>query len=926
MSTRAPNAYGVYYVPDHLRAHYKITHDRPVLMELKDSEVHAMKSRGMSPPKRAEPHVESSHWKARAAQVREKQASQSVLTGPEKYHSRRKEFSHYDLPTGETLAVHKSIEKGFHSSGAKDLSGQMKWLDDNKHSGHNAFVFARAEKKASQTRPDLAHFVNGLSDHDILSDPHFDPHGGFSDGKDLRMKYTAYSSGDKKHWAKSSHKLHAQVFGMGKTASLCRQIAGTINPFVFARAEKKASGLGETTHLRRLALAVHGHEAALAGGLVGGGIGALGGGALGGEEHKGRNRMLGGSVGAVAGAVGGSALRDHLRAHGIADHLHPHARDLLARPGGVERLHSLRHAASRSKATAEDLDRAGKIMSKRYGVKVGSLCRQIAGTINPSDFARFEELYKEAAVAELIPRTPCVQESLGHLLSQPMVSGAEMLQKAASLQRAPTAVVQLRPHGYGYILKTAAAPEGTAPKEQKVSKEQAQQALPQQMLDTADQQGVATTTEVQADPDPLTETPQPIQGFGMYKVFEAGTGKQLVGYVIPGLFDPMQGTNSPMQLFFNGGQFALQPEINGVMVALSYNLPEAQEARGMGIFYKTDGRSIIATVPYNVATKVTVEGREYYSATTQDGQEVQLTMSDGLQKPVATSPQEIAIPADFSFLALDGPVQLDGVQEQPQQGVPGDPTGGAPAPQQAAPAQEKAPAQPAAPQKQEVKLNGGTGLQGQPAQDPTAAAKQAAAPSMCEIRAWANEGGPGGGVRLSGPVFSKHGSGEYNWADGIFWLAATGMPQNLSMACIEKAASTGSVVRMYGLRQLSPHNPGLLKSAAAEAVASLVGRHIPERPCLLKEALAIGHNKEARTLVGTDAIDNLLALNFLNPENVQTFVDNLPHFEETASKLAGLVFATQLGLQSVPKEAAVRAMECLEGVIKGLKALQDYKL
>jgi len=562
---------------------------------------------------------------------------------------------------------------------------------------------------------------------------------------------------------------------------------------------------------------------------------------------------------------------------------------------------------------------AGRLR-ERLGGKQASLCLEIAGTINPSDFARFEELYKEAAVAELLPRTECVRESLGDLLSQPLSSSAEMLQKAASLQTEPTTVIQLRPHGYGYMLKWAAAPEGTQPKEQPISKDQAQQALPQQMLDTADQQGVATTTDVQAEPDPLVETPQPITGFGMYKVFEAGTGKQLVGYCIPGLFDPMQGTNTPTQLWFNGGQFALQPEINGVMVALSYNLPESQEARGMGVFYKTDGKGIIATVPYNVLTKVTVEGREYYSATTQEGAEVQLVMSEGLQKPVATSPQEIAIPMDFSFLALDGQVQLDGAQEQPV-GVPGDPTGGV---EQAAPAD---PMQPAPGGKKPVKLNGGASdVSGQAAQDPMAQAKKASMPTMCEIRAWRNDRGPGGGMRLSGPVFEKNGSGTYDWVDGIFWLAAAGMPQNLSLACIEKAASSGEVIQMYGLRQLTPHAPGLLKDATAEAVADLVGTHIPERPCLLKEAIALGHSKEARTLVGTDAIDNLLALNFVNTENVQTFVEHIPHLEETASKLAGLVFATQLGLQSVPKQAAIRAMECLEGVITGLKALQDYKL
>ena len=78
--------------------------------------------------------------------------------------------------------------------------------------------------------------------------------------------------------------------------------------------------------------------------------------------------------------------------------------------------------------------------------------------------------------------------------------------------------------------------------------------------------------------------------------------------------------------------------------------------------------------------------------------------------------------------------------------------------------------------------------------------------------------------------------------------------------------------------------------------------------------------------MGVDSLDTLLSIGLINPENVQDFVDELPTLEETQSKLAGLVFATQLGMGSVPKTAAVRAMTALEDVIMGLKSLKTYQL
>jgi hypothetical protein len=465
----------------------------------------------------------------------------------------------------------------------------------------------------------------------------------------------------------------------------------------------------------------------------------------------------------------------------------------------------------------------------------------------------------------MIEKNADVMECLGRLTSEPIQSIEKLASAAVSAFKPGMDVIQVRPNGYGYIVKFSAAPEGVAPQEQQLSAGQAQQALPPEMLQAADQQGAGTVTNVEASPDPLSENMAPATGFGLYKVTDAASGKQLIGYVIPGLFNPVTGQASPLSIFTNGSQYAIQPEISGSLIGVNTNLPipETQNVRGLGFFVKTTEKGVFATVPYNIITKVDVEGKSYFAAQDTMGNDIRILPSEGITSPVATSPNEIVIPADFKFLPLDNPVQLAG---------------------------------------------GAEGMKTAQAQ---------AYDTMAEIRAWS------GGCKLTGPVFEKVGSGEYDWVDGVFWLAAAGVPQNLSTSILEKAASSGDAIRIFGLRPLSDRSE-IAAEAQKEALADISAMNLPTRVNLLKEMAAITFDKKASAMVDIAAVDSVLALNFLNPENVETFVENLPSLEEASTKLASLVLASQLGLQAVPKTAAVRAMFALEDVINGLKSLKTY--
>jgi hypothetical protein len=79
--------------------------------------------------------------------------------------------------------------------------------------------------------------------------------------------------------------------------------------------------------------------------------------------------------------------------------------------------------------------------------------------------------------------------------------------------------------------------------------------------------------------------------------------------------------------------------------------------------------------------------------------------------------------------------------------------------------------------------------------------------------------------------------------------------------------------------------------------------------------------KEAAAMEDEDTVDSLLALNFINPENLATFVGYQPELEGTSEKLAEMLLYSYLGEKSLPEGALDRSMKNLEEVIVGLKAI-----
>lgn len=80
--------------------------------------------------------------------------------------------------------------------------------------------------------------------------------------------------------------------------------------------------------------------------------------------------------------------------------------------------------------------------------------------------------------------------------------------------------------------------------------------------------------------------------------------------------------------------------------------------------------------------------------------------------------------------------------------------------------------------------------------------------------------------------------------------------------------------------------------------------------------------KEAATFTNAETVDAVLSLNFITPENVAGYIDSIPTFEESTSKLAELLIGVRLGLSDVPEAAVSSALGGMERAITGLKKLQ----
>lgn len=164
--------------------------------------------------------------------------------------------------------------------------------------------------------------------------------------------------------------------------------------------------------------------------------------------------------------------------------------------------------------------------------------------------------------------------------------------------------------------------------------------------------------------------------------------------------------------------------------------------------------------------------------------------------------------------------------------------------------------------------------------------------------------------------------GDKSWRDleqieAFELLASMGMHKAADLQSVSDQARSrrGEAVQIKGL-----HDPVLVEHKIEEEDGNLfpMMSRMTEfmRPSaeLLKAAAATGDDQ---------ALDVMLGLNFITPQNVRMFVDSIDQFDEVASKLASLLLASRLGLQHVREDAIKEAMEGIARTSEQLRLLQS---
>ena len=79
--------------------------------------------------------------------------------------------------------------------------------------------------------------------------------------------------------------------------------------------------------------------------------------------------------------------------------------------------------------------------------------------------------------------------------------------------------------------------------------------------------------------------------------------------------------------------------------------------------------------------------------------------------------------------------------------------------------------------------------------------------------------------------------------------------------------------------------------------------------------------KEAAVIEDPSAVDKILSVGFITPENVSIFASYIPEIESSIKKLSELLLASRLGLSTVSEGALQKAIIHLDKVVAGLKSL-----
>lgn len=495
------------------------------------------------------------------------------------------------------------------------------------------------------------------------------------------------------------------------------------------------------------------------------------------------------------------------------------------------------------------------------GTKEASLLSSILSTINESDHRAFFQKLANPALQTAFLRNDAATTPALSKLASCKPLSTE--KTAAILRDMPPTAVQVLKAPEGYVVKTAAH-YCWEPVEELLDRGEVVRRFGEKIAFDTDVSGGVTMSEGATEdstPQPEEDKYELIKDFGIYKVKDT-EDRELIGYVFPNLLD-LDGTPLPICLFTNGSNASVQGEIAGVNVGIGANLMEGSP-RGKGVFYEllTNGRAQ-ATIPLTITASV--EGAEPGNG----GIVLHAETYDG--RPVEVSVQ----PNLAKIMFQDGRLLVP----ETMSWLPLD-------------------------QCDEIALQG----------DPGQISKMAhlARAGVVEIRC----GGPDS-FSFKGPPVEKLASDATQFLsldDAVFLLAGLGVNPRHGFDKLAEALPGHRVIEVMTARALSTSEE---QYGEAVKMASAVLSFVPN----LRRDLV----KEAAVIPDPSAVDTVLSLGFLNPENIRVFLAALPEIEASQKRLCELLVAARLGMQDVPVAALESAVRSTEEVIEGLKVLAFSK-
>jgi len=319
----------------------------------------------------------------------------------------------------------------------------------------------------------------------------------------------------------------------------------------------------------------------------------------------------------------------------------------------------------------------------------------------------------------------------------------------------------------------------------------------------------------------------------------------------------LDGTAMPVALFTNGSQAAVQGEIAGIESGQPGTLFEGRPG-GYGVFFRVlPNGRAEATIPIEVKGTLEDGAGLAVQGMTYDGRPARFVFAPHL-KNVTGSDETTLLPSDMSWMPLSRADKVV-LAESPEEYMHGQ--------------------------------------------------TEKAASECVYVRALDQNS-----FRLDGAAVEKLASGQRDFLDvdaTMFLLSALGANQKTAAEALGMAVLRSAPIPVKVAHQLVLIDE-VREQAKTAAIARLQEMRVPRAGDLVKEAAAIPD---------PTAVDTVLSLGFINPENVATFVSFLPQLEAAQGQMCQLLVASRLGLNDVPSGALERAVRSVELVIDGLKAM-----